>query len=128
MTDVLPARGRVFRGETERGAVTAEFAVALPAVVLLLAFLLAGGAAGITQLRLEEAVRAGARASARGETTGSVEGIVKRLAGDGVSATLTDDGEWLTVTASSPVGGALGPLVPWTLKASASARAEAGTP
>ncbi|NWL12080.1 pilus assembly protein TadE [Paenarthrobacter nitroguajacolicus] len=128
MTDVLPARGRVFRGETERGAVTAEFAVALPAVVLLLAFLLAGGAAGITQLRLEEAVRAGARASARGETTGSMEGIVKRLAGDGVSATLTDDGEWLTVTASSPVGGALGPLVPWTLKASASARAEAGTP
>lgn len=128
MTDVLPARGRVFRGETERGAVTAEFAVALPAVVLLLAFLLAGGAAGITQLRLEEAVRAGARASARGETTGSVEGIVKRLAGDGVSATLTDDGEWLTVTASSPVAGALGPLVPWTLKASASARAEAGTP
>ena len=128
MTEVLPARGRVFRGETERGAVTAEFAVALPAVVLLLAFLLAGGAAGITQLRLEEAVRAGARASARGETTGSMEGIVKRLAGDGVSATLTDDGEWLTVTASSPVGGALGPLVPWTLKASASARAEAGTP
>ncbi len=57
-----------------------------------------------------------------------MEGIVKRLAGDGVSATLTDDGEWLTVTASSPVGGALGPLVPWTLKASASARAEAGTP
>ena len=128
MTDVLPARGRVFGGETERGAVTAEFAVALPAVVLLLAFLLAGGAAGITQLRLEEAARAGARASARGETSGSVEGVVKRLAGDGVNATLTDDGEWLTVTASSPVGGALGPLIPWTLKASASARAEAGTP
>ncbi|WP_309074798.1 TadE family type IV pilus minor pilin [Paenarthrobacter sp.] len=128
MTDVLPARGRVCRGETERGAVTAEFAVALPAVVLLLAFLLAGGAAGITQLRLEEAARAGARASARGETSDSVEGVVKRLAGDGVSAILTDDGEWLTVTASSPVGGALGPLIPWTLKASASARAETGTP
>ncbi|WP_237715791.1 TadE family type IV pilus minor pilin [Arthrobacter sp. M2012083] len=116
------------RKEAERGAVTAEFAVALPAVVLLLALLLAGGAAGITQLRLEEAARAGARASARGETSGSVEGVVKRLAGDGVSAMLTDDGEWLTVTASSPVGGALGSLVPWTLKASASARAEAGTP
>ncbi len=67
MTDVLPAAGECSGGETERGgAVTAEFAVALPAVVLLLAFLLAGGAAGITQLRLEEAVRAGARASARG--------------------------------------------------------------
>ncbi|MFJ6538495.1 TadE family type IV pilus minor pilin [Paenarthrobacter sp. NPDC091711] len=107
---------------------TAEFAVALPAVVLLLAFLLAGGAAGITQLRLEDAVRAGARALARGEDAGSVDGIVKRLAGESVASSLTDDGEWVTVTVSSPVGGALGPMIPWTLKASASARAEAGTP
>ncbi|AFR30361.1 TadE family type IV pilus minor pilin [Arthrobacter sp. Rue61a] len=128
MTEALPARGRTSRNETERGAVTAEFTVALPAVVLLLAFLLAGGAAGITQLRLEEAARAGARASARGETSSSVEGIVKRLAGEGVSSSLTNDGEWLTVTASAPVGGALGPLVPWTLSASASAPVESGTP
>ncbi|KUM35393.1 pilus assembly protein TadE [Arthrobacter sp. EpRS71] len=127
MTGLRPARGRASRREKERGAVTAEFAVALPAVVLLLAFLLAGGAAGITQLRLEDAVRAGARASARGEDAGSVDGIVKRLAGESVASSLTDDGEWVTVTASSPVGGALGPLIPWTLKASASARAEAGT-
>lgn len=128
MTEALPARGRTSRNETERGAVTAEFAVALPAVVLILAFLLAGGAAGITQLRLEEAARAGARASARGETSSSVEGIVKRLAGEGVSSSLTDDGEWMTVTASAPVGGALGPLIPWTLRASASVPAESGTP
>ncbi|PRB44864.1 pilus assembly protein TadE [Arthrobacter sp. MYb23] len=128
MTGLLPARGRGSRHERERGAVTAEFAVALPAVVLLLAFLLAGGAAGITQLRLEEAARAGARASARGEDSGSVDGIVKRLAGESVASSLTDDGEWVTVTASSPVGGALGPMIPWTLKASASARAEAATP
>ncbi|MEJ1112693.1 TadE family type IV pilus minor pilin [Paenarthrobacter sp. CCNWLY172] len=103
---------------------TAEFAVALPAVVLLLAFLLAGGAAGITQLRLEEAATAGARASARGETGGAVEGIVRRLAGDGVSSSVTDDSGWLTVTASARVGGAVGSLIPWTLTASASARAE----
>ncbi len=128
MTGLLPARGRASRHERERGAVTAEFAVALPAVVLLLAFLLAGGAAGITQLRLEEAARAGARASARGEDAASVDGIVKRLAGESVASSLTGDGEWVTVTASSPVSGALGPLIPWTLKASASARAEAGTP
>ncbi|UKA49107.1 pilus assembly protein [Arthrobacter sp. FW305-123] len=128
MTGPLPARGRAFRKEKEWGAVTAEFAVALPAVVLLLAFLLAGGAAGITQLRLEDAARAGARASARGETSGSVDGIVKRLAGEGVTTSLTDDGDWVTVTASSPVGGALGPLIPWTLTASATTRAEAATP
>lgn len=127
MTALLPADGRS-RNAKEKGAVTAEFAVALPAVVLLLAFLLAGGAAGITQLRLEEAARAGARASARGEASGSVDGIVKRLAGEGVTASMNDDGEWVTVTASSAVGGALGPLIPWTLKASATARAEVGTP
>jgi len=128
MTAPLPARGRATRKEEENGAVTAEFAVALPAVVLLLAFLLAGGAAGITQLRLEDAARAGVRAMARGETTDSVEGIVKRLAGQGVASSVIDDGEWVTVTASSPVGGALGPIIPWTLKASASAWSEAGSP
>ena len=127
MTRVLPASGGASRNAQEGGAVTAEFAVALPAVVLLLAFLLAGGAAGITQLRLEDAARAGARASARGEASGSVDGIVKRLAGESVASSTIDDGEWVTVTASSPVGGALGPLIPWTLKASATARAEAGT-
>ncbi|MEV7662900.1 TadE family type IV pilus minor pilin [Paenarthrobacter sp. NPDC089316] len=128
MTKVLLAGRKAAVGAPEYGAVTAEFAVALPAVVLLLAFLLAGGAAGITQLRLEEAVRAGARASARGETRDSVENTVRRLAGEGVSSSLTDDGGWLTVTASSPVEGALGPLIPWRLTASAAARAEAGTP
>ncbi|WP_159707077.1 TadE family type IV pilus minor pilin [Arthrobacter sp. 18067] len=124
MTRVLPARGQASRSKQDRGAVTAEFAVALPAVILLLAFMLAGGAAGITQLRLEEAARAGARASARGETAASVQGIVRRLGGEGVSSSLVDDGTWLTVTASSPVGGALGKLIPWTLSASASARGE----
>ena len=38
------------RKADSRGAVTAEFAVALPAVLLLLALLLAGSAAGVTQL------------------------------------------------------------------------------
>ncbi|WP_390905132.1 TadE family type IV pilus minor pilin [Paenarthrobacter ilicis] len=121
---VPPFRGCRGTGSNQRGAVTAEFAVALPAVVLLLAMLLAGGAAGITQLRLEEAVRAGARASARGEAPAAVEGIVRRLAGDAVIPGLAVEGQWLTVTASSPVGGALGSLVPWTLTASASAIAE----
>lgn len=128
MTEVLPARRRMVAAARERGAVTAEFAVALPAVVLLLAFLLAGGAAGLTQLRLEEAVRAGARAAARDESIDSVKDTVGRLAGKDVTSSVTDDGSWLTVTASSPVGGALGSLIPWRLTASAAARAETGTP
>ncbi len=107
-----------------RGAVTAEFAVALPAVVLLLGLLLAGSAAGLSQLRLEEAARAGARALARGEDAGSVGGIVRRLAGDSAQTAVSADGVWLSVTVSGAVNGVVHPLVPWTLTAKAWARRE----
>jgi Flp pilus assembly protein TadG len=106
------------------GAVTAEFAVALPAVLLLLALLLAGSAAGLTQLRLEEAARAGARALARGEDVAAVDGIVRRLAGESATSAVDSDGEWLAVTVSGRVAGAVGSLVPWTLTARAWARGE----
>jgi Flp pilus assembly protein TadG len=107
-----------------RGAVTAEFAVALPGVLLLLAMLLAGAAAGVTQLRLEEAARAGARALARGESPAAVDGIVRTLAGASATAAVADEGEWLSVTVADRVGGPLGSTVPWTLTARASARSE----
>lgn len=108
-----------------RGAVTAEFAVALPSVVLLLALLLAGSAAGVTQLRVEEAARGGARALARGAGAGEVGEIVRRLAGDTAGAEVTVDGEWHRVTVSGRVPGAVGSLIPWVLSASVLARAEA---
>ncbi|WP_081736685.1 TadE family type IV pilus minor pilin [Arthrobacter sp. MA-N2] len=115
-SDFLPGR--------DHGAVTAEFAVALPAVLLLLALLLAGSAAGITQLRLEEAARAGARALARGDGHAVVDGIVRRLAGDAASAVVAEDGEWIQVTVSARVAGPLGSVIPWSLSATASARGE----
>ena len=108
-----------------RGAVTAEFAVALPAVIMLLAMLLAGSAAGITQLRLEEAARAGARALARGEEPATVDGIVRKLAGPSATSVVVTDGEWLGVTVTDRAAGPLGTVVPWTLTAKAEARGEA---
>ncbi|WP_306908515.1 TadE family type IV pilus minor pilin [Arthrobacter sp. B3I9] len=111
-------------GRSCRGAVTAEFAVALPAVVLLLALLLAGSAAGVTQLRLEEAARAGARALARGDSAAGVEAIVRRLAGQTAGSAVTSDGEWIGVTVSGRAPGALGSLLPWTFSARAWARLE----
>ncbi len=108
-----------------RGAVTAEFAVALPAVILLLALLLAGSAAGVTQLRVEEAARGGARALARGAPAGEVGGIVRRLAGETAGSEVALDGAWLRVTVSGRVPGAVGALIPWTLSASAWVRSEA---
>lgn len=106
------------------GAVTAEFAVALPAVLLLLAMLLAGSAAGITQLRLEEAARAGARALVRGEDPAAVDGIVRKLAGPSASSAVVPGGEWTSVTVSDRAAGPLGRMVPWTLTARAEARSE----
>nr|WP_223987540.1 TadE family type IV pilus minor pilin [Arthrobacter sp. NicSoilB8] len=108
-----------------RGAVTAEFAVALPSVVFLLALLLAGSAAGVTQLRIEEAARGGARALARGAAAAEVGGIVRRLAGEAAGSVVTLDGEWRRVTVSGRVPGAVGSLIPWTLSASAWVRSEA---
>lgn len=115
---------RCRRNMSCQGAVTAEFAVALPAVLLLLALLLAGAAAGVTQIRLEGAARAGARALVRGEDAATADGIVRRLAGESATSAVDSDGEWLTVTVSARVAGAVGSLVPWTLTARAWARGE----
>ena len=118
------ARGAESHQGKAQGAVTAEFAVALPAVVLLLAMLLAGSAAGITQLRLEDAARAGARALARGEDPEAVNGIVRKLAGPSASSAVLPGGEWMSVTVSDRAAGPLGRMVPWTLTARAEARSE----
>jgi hypothetical protein len=120
-----PDRQQHRRGsENARGAVTAEFAVALPAVLLLLALLLSGAAAGVTQLRLEEAAHAGVRALARGEDAAAVEVIVRTMAGASATASVTADGEWLIVTVTDRAGGPAGATVPWTLTARATARSE----
>ncbi|MEE2522266.1 TadE family type IV pilus minor pilin [Pseudarthrobacter sp. J75] len=113
------------RAPGSRGAVTAEFAVVLPAVLFLLALLLAGAAAGVTQLRLEGAARSGARELARGEDAGTVTETVRSLAGATAVAAVSSDGGWSTVTVSDRAGGLLGGMVPWTLSATATARTEA---
>ncbi|MCU1511347.1 MAG: pilus assembly protein TadE [Arthrobacter sp.] len=124
-----PADGRLqprpgAAGGSGHGAITAEFAVALPAVILLLAMVLAGSAAGVTQLRFEEAARAGARALARGDSPAAIDGIVRRLAGEASGTAVTSEGDWSSVTVSGRVQGAVGSLVPWTLSARAWARRE----
>ncbi|MGG5170740.1 TadE family type IV pilus minor pilin [Pseudarthrobacter sp. J1738] len=121
--DRAPALRRHKAGE--RGAVTAEFAVALPAVIAVLGMLLGAVAAGTSQLRLEEASRAAARALARGEPPGEAQDIAVRLAGSEATATTTNDGGgWLSVQVSAPAPGVLSAIVPWTLSAKASARSE----
>ena len=64
----------------ERGSVTAEFAAALPAIVLLLGLALAALAVGSQAVRLQDAAGLAARALARGEQPGAVAAMVEALA------------------------------------------------
>lgn len=92
-------------GSTERGAITAEVAVVLPALVALLALLLGTAHVGVSQLRLDEAARAGAREAMRGESTASIEATVERLAGREASLRVGGDAGWRTVEVSTTVSG-----------------------
>lgn len=92
-------------GSPERGAVTAEFAVALPAVVLVLVAVLLVAMAGTTQLRVADAARAGARAAAAGETDDRVAEIARRVGGEGLVVTVLRAEPWVTVRVQAPVAG-----------------------
>ncbi len=102
--------------------VTAELALSLSAVVLVLALLLAVAAAGLTQLRVADGARAGARQAALG--SGDVVGAATRVAGP--ASVGVERGELVCVTVSRPVRGPLGGLG-WRASARACAYAEPGT-
>jgi len=100
------------------GSVVAEFAVALPAVVLVL--LLGVGALGASarHVRLQDAAADAARLAARGEPAGRVAAIVADAAPGAVGA-IERRGELVCVTASAAAGVAL----PFTLTATSCALA-----
>ncbi|MGY1600788.1 TadE family type IV pilus minor pilin [Geodermatophilus sp. SYSU D00815] len=107
------------RPRGDAGMVTAETAVVLPVLLLVLA----GAVAAVTvvgaQMRCVDAAREAARAAARGETAAVVGAIAARSAPDGATvdvATSVDEVR-VTVTADLP---ALGP-VPVRVRVSAAA-------
>jgi Flp pilus assembly protein TadG len=87
----------------ERGSATAEFAVALPVVVLVLACCLSGMAVMGQQLRLQDAAALAARALARG---GDPETLVARLS-TGAQLARNADGDLACVTLTMPAHGPL---------------------
>jgi len=89
----------VLRGD--RGSATAEFAVVVPAVVLVVALTIGGLAAAGRQVRLEQGVAQAARLAARGEPSARVAEIVAAVAGGTVDG-VTTDGDLVCVTASAP--------------------------
>jgi len=100
-----PGRGR--SADRERGAVTAELAVALPAVVVVLVAVLTLVAAAGAQMRSADAARAAARAAAIGEDDATVRATALRLAGDGATVEVVRGDPWVEVRVTTPVVGGL---------------------
>jgi len=115
--------GPAARGE--RGSATAELAVALPAVVLLLLAGLTSVAAVTARLQCVDAAREAALVSARG---GSGTEAAARLAPDGAEVTVTVDGDTVVavVRARVPVLSVRLPAV--RVEATAVAAIEPGHP
>ncbi|WP_400994294.1 TadE family type IV pilus minor pilin [Agromyces sp. GXQ0307] len=83
---------------------TAEFAVALPAIALVLAAALASVHAVGVQVRLTDAAADAARALGRGEGAEVAAGIAGRhVVGAGLA--VADDGEFVCATLSASPGG-----------------------
>ena len=107
----------------ERGTVTAEFAVVLPALVLVLILVVGAGVIGIAQVRVYEAARAGAREAARGEPVHDIEKAAKRKAGPGSTVTVSQGGAFAKVHVKTTLPKALHPIMK-DVEASAEARTE----
>ncbi|MGD6979429.1 MULTISPECIES: TadE family type IV pilus minor pilin [Citricoccus] len=106
---------------SERGSVTAEYAVLLPGAAVVLAGALLAGAATLQQIRLEEAAAATVRELARGETDAQVLGTARRMAGDDARLSSSRTPGWVTVTLAHTPPGPLGWWDGWQLEATAHA-------
>lgn len=101
-------RRRRLRGD--RGMVTAEAAVALPALVVLAGLAVSVVALATGQLRCVDAAREAARAVARGEPAAAARALAARAAPQGARITLADSGDTVSVTVTvqvRPLGGLL---------------------
>lgn len=107
-----------------RGSVTAEFAVAVPAVILLLGILLGAVSAAVCQIRVEEAARAGARAVAKGEDPAKVAREVERVAGPGAEHSIDASVGVVTVQVSAAVPGPVAAVAGLRARAAASLSVE----
>lgn len=123
---VGPGRCARAHDAPDTGTVTAEMAVILPGLTVILAVLLAGFAAGITQFSVQEAARAAARELARGESSQVAASTARRLAGSEAEVYFSGDGTWAEVHVTKEVPGPASALIDWPLTATASARREPG--
>ena len=120
----------------EEGVITAEFAVALPAVTVVLALCMGAASTGVAQLKVEESARTAARAAARGDSEAQIRSAVSRIdPAQSVQISVSPDsavdaGEGrarqVHVRVSRPAPGVIGSATGWVLRADAHARVEGG--
>ena len=101
--------------------VTAETAVVLPVLLLVLVAAVAALTVVGAQLRCVDAAREGARAASRGEEMAVVTALVERTAPAGASSAISTGGEEVRVTVSARIA----PLGPVPLRITVSAEAVA---
>jgi len=98
--------------DRERGSATAELAVALPAVALVLALCLGAVHVVGRQVRLTDAAADAARALGRGESVAVAHGIADRVAGGGTRLESSDESPLVCVTLSASGGAGLLGAIP----------------
>ncbi len=109
-------------GRGDRGYVTAEAAVVVPALVLFTMALVWALMATSAQIQCVDAARAGARAAARQEPEGASVAAARQAAPRGARVTLGREGDLVRVAVEAP---APGPgVLSLTLRAEAVAQAE----
>ncbi|MDR1294027.1 MAG: hypothetical protein LBK59_03570 [Bifidobacteriaceae bacterium] len=89
--------------DRQRGTVTVEIAVALPALTVFIAVLLAVGVAVISQVRCAEGARAGAREAALGSPDADIARVVSAVAGERARIAVARTGGMVSVTVTMPI-------------------------
>ena len=135
-TGAEPAPSTPPANAAEEGVITAEFAVALPAVTVVLALCLGAASTGVAQLKVEESARTAARAAARGDSEAQIRSAVSRIdPAQSVQISVSPDsavdaGEGrarqVHVRVSRPAPGVIGSATGWVLRADAHVRVEGG--
>ncbi|CAL9495048.1 hypothetical protein SUDANB121_03336 [Nocardiopsis dassonvillei] len=87
----------------DRGAVTVEFALTLPALLLVLALAVGAVTAAEARLACGDAARVGARSLARGESEAQAGELARGAAPAGARVDLRRDGETARVTVTARV-------------------------
>lgn len=89
--------GGLVRPRPDHGAVTAETAIAIPSLLVLLMILVWILVVVTAQLRVVDAARAGARAAARGESAAQAAAVAEQIAPAGAAALISRSGDEVRV-------------------------------